>query len=280
VLARVEGQQRLDVFRAKGFPANASIASLISKTVLQRILDQRQAVIIGDTAAVEGDVGGESSVIQNSIRAVACTPITDRRGGLTGLLYVDHQSRHAEFTTHDAEFLIWLGQVYDLLAEDMEMRRRLEVEVVTLKRAAGEARIIAEASVMVQLLERAKKAAASEAVLMAIDSGRGVFLFPVRKSGRARAARTPASEAAARAVSRMSAGERVRSPRDKNPAPRGEKTERDWTRSRRLKGKMRSLVPASAAMMRRAFGGSPCLKKPGEVARKTRRLIRERIRRA
>ncbi|MCY3019840.1 MAG: sigma 54-interacting transcriptional regulator [Planctomycetota bacterium] len=174
LLARVEGPQRLDILAVKGFPPNATVASLISKTVLQRILDQRQAVIIGDTAVVKGGVGPGSSIVKNSIRAVACTPIQDRRGNLSGLLYVDNQSRQAEFTAHDAEFLIWLGQVYDLLAEDLEMRRRLEAEVVTLKRAAGEARIIAEAPAMVQLLERAHKAAASEAAVLILgESGAG-----------------------------------------------------------------------------------------------------------
>lgn len=174
LLARVEGLQRLDIFAARGFPADATIATLISKTVLERIIEQKQAVIIGNTAALDNVENLGSSIVRNSICAVACTPIMNRGGKLTALLYVDNQDREAEFSTNDVEFLIWLGHIFDLLADNLDMHRRLENEVVTLKRAAGESRMVAESPTLMQLLERGKKAAASDAAVLILgESGAG-----------------------------------------------------------------------------------------------------------
>jgi transcriptional regulator with GAF, ATPase, and Fis domain len=174
MLAKVDGPGQIDVVMARGFPEGATIASLISKAVLQKILDERQAVIIGDTAAPDAGIGDQSSIVRNSIRAVACTPIFGSREELTGLLYVDNQNREAHFSTAEVEFLVWVGQVYSVLAENMEMRRRLEAEVVILTRTAGQAQIIAEAPAMMQLLERATKAAGSDAAALILgESGVG-----------------------------------------------------------------------------------------------------------
>jgi Nif-specific regulatory protein len=173
-LASVEPHERINVFMARGFPDNANIASLISTTILRRILDERQAVLLGDTAAPESGVGEQPSILQNEIRAVACTPISDNHGQVSGLLYVDNQSWQKEFSTSEAEFLIWVGQIYNLLAENLEMRRRLEAEIVTLKRTAGQAQIVAESPAMMQLLDRARKAAASDAAILLLgESGAG-----------------------------------------------------------------------------------------------------------
>ena len=49
VLARVEDSQRLEVIASRGVPADADVKSLISTTVLKQIIDERQAVVIGNT---------------------------------------------------------------------------------------------------------------------------------------------------------------------------------------------------------------------------------------
>jgi two-component system response regulator HydG len=62
-----------------------------------------------------------------------------------------------------------------LLDENLEMRRRLEAEVQELKKAATiKAEVVAEAPAMTQLLERVRKAAASEAAVLILgESGVG-----------------------------------------------------------------------------------------------------------
>ena len=177
VLARIESAEHLKIIAARGLPQDAEIKSLISTTVLKQIIDERQAVIIGNTAQSTG-VGGiarQDSIVRNHIQAVACTPVLDARGKLIALLYADNQDRPSEFSAQDAELLIWMGQIYSLVDDNLEMRRRLEAEVTELKRTALSAgQMIAEAPAMVHLLERVKKAAASEAaVLIQGESGTG-----------------------------------------------------------------------------------------------------------
>jgi len=175
VLARIEDAEHLKIIAARGIPQDAEVKMLISTTVLKKIIDERQAVFIGNTATNVGGLGKQESIIRNHIQAVACTPVLDARGKLTALLYVDNQDRPSEFSAQDAELLVWLGQMYSLLEDNLEMRRRLEAEVTELKRAAVPAgQIIAEAPAMVYLLERVRKAAASEAAVLILgESGAG-----------------------------------------------------------------------------------------------------------
>jgi transcriptional regulator with GAF, ATPase, and Fis domain len=174
VLASVKDAENLDVIAVKGIAEEADIKSLISTTVLKQIIDERQAVIIGDTAKLPQGATQHDSIVRNHIRAVACTPVFNTSSRLIGLLYVDNQSRTSEFTAQDAEMLIWLAQVYSLLDDNLEMRRKLEAEVTALKQGASAAQMVAEAPSMIQLLERAKKAAQSTvAVLILGESGTG-----------------------------------------------------------------------------------------------------------
>jgi transcriptional regulator with GAF, ATPase, and Fis domain len=174
LLARVAGPEHLDIFAAHGFPADAHLAKLISTTVLKRIVEQRQAVLIGDTAAPGSGVGPAESIQGNRIRAVACTPILDREARIIALLYVDNQERAADFSDSEGEFLIWIGQLYRLLADNLELRRRLEAEVVQLKAAGTGAKMVAESPAMLGLLDRARKAAATAAsILIFGETGTG-----------------------------------------------------------------------------------------------------------
>jgi DNA-binding NtrC family response regulator len=177
MLASVEDTDQLKIIAVKGMPADASLNQLISMSVLKQIMSARQAVLIGDTATCSGDNGRHESFLQKNIRAVACTPIfnSSNPDKLMALLYVDNQDRTRQFSAHEAEVLIWLGQVYALLAQNLEMRRRLETEVTELKRVATlNVHMVADSPAMVNVLYRAKKAADSEAAVMILgESGAG-----------------------------------------------------------------------------------------------------------
>ncbi|MCW8131571.1 MAG: sigma 54-interacting transcriptional regulator [Planctomycetota bacterium] len=174
VLARIEDNDHLDVIAARGMPAYADAKQFISTTVLKQIIDERKAVLIGDTATSVLGLSRQESVVRNHIRAVACTPVFNTQRALVALLYVDNQDRPSEFTTQDGEMLIWAGQVWSLLDENLAMRRRLEAEVMRLKQNASSVQMVAEAPAMLRLLERVKRAAASDAaVLIEGESGTG-----------------------------------------------------------------------------------------------------------
>jgi two-component system response regulator HydG len=177
LLAQVEDADQLKVIAVKNLPAQPNIKALISTTVLKQIIGARQAVLIDDTVrCIPGD-GRYDSVFRNNIRAVACTPIFNSSNPekLMALLYVDKQDPSGAFSASDAEVLIWIGQMYALMSENLEMRRRLEAEVTVLKRAASQsAQLNAESTAMVNVLYRAKKAAESEAAVLILgESGVG-----------------------------------------------------------------------------------------------------------
>ncbi|MCW8132984.1 MAG: sigma 54-interacting transcriptional regulator [Planctomycetota bacterium] len=175
ILAVVRSAERLELVAARGFDPKGDIAKLVSKSVLKMIVDQKRAVLIADTQRSDSKIVQQESVLRNEIKAVACTPVFDGTGDLYGLLYVDNNRRAAAFTVQEAELLIWLGQTYSLLRENMEMRKQLEHELSRLKHAAAqEGNVLAESPSMIQLLAKVKKAAASEAnVLLMGESGTG-----------------------------------------------------------------------------------------------------------
>lgn len=175
LLARINDPEHIEVIASRGMPPEADARMLISTTVLKQIIDERKAVLIGDTATSITGLGRQESILRNHIRAVACTPVYDTAQKLVALLYVDNQDRASEFSTQDGELLIWAGQIYSLLDENLAMRRRLEAEVVRLKLSTRSSmQMVAESPAMVLLLERVKRAAASDAaVLLQGESGTG-----------------------------------------------------------------------------------------------------------
>ncbi|HYF49729.1 MAG TPA: sigma 54-interacting transcriptional regulator [Planctomycetota bacterium] len=174
LLARILDNQQLEVIASRGLPADSDVRTLVSTTILKQIVDNRQAVFISNALATGSPVGQQASIVRNHIQAVACAPVFSARGNFYALLYADNQDRNGEFSPRDAELLIWLGQLYSLLDENLEMRRRLSDEIGELKRGASAVNMIAEAPVMLQLLERAKKAAASDAAVLVLgESGSG-----------------------------------------------------------------------------------------------------------
>ncbi|GMV81794.1 MAG: hypothetical protein AMXMBFR7_29780 [Planctomycetota bacterium] len=175
LIARFEDAENLVVVGTQGMDAHAPIAELISTSVLKQIVDGRRAVSIGRKSDADSKIMLSKSIAKNRITAIACTPVFDSGGELRHLLYVDNQERESEFSVRDTELLVWLGQTYSLLYENIEMGRRLQMEVAELKRSAvRDAEVIAESPPMVLLLERVRKAAASEAnVLILGESGSG-----------------------------------------------------------------------------------------------------------
>lgn len=175
LIARFEDADNLVVVGTQGMDAQAPIAELISTSVLKQIVDGRRAVSIGRKSDADSKIMLSKSIAKNRITAIACTPVFDSGGELRHLLYVDNQERESEFSVRDTELLVWLGQTYSLLYENIEMGRRLQMEVAELKRSAvRDAEVIAESPPMVLLLERVRKAAASEAnVLILGESGSG-----------------------------------------------------------------------------------------------------------
>lgn len=175
ILALVPNAERLELLAAKGFDPKEDIAKLVSKSVLKMIVDQKRAVLIADTQRSDSKIVQQESVLRNEIKAIACTPVFSSNGDLFGLLYLDNNRRASAFTIQEAELLIWLGQMYSLLRENLEMRKQLEYELSRLKHAAAqEGNVLAESASMIQLLAKVKKAAASEAnVLLMGESGTG-----------------------------------------------------------------------------------------------------------
>ena len=90
------------------------------------------------------------------------------------VIYVNSPDRRNDFTARETEFLIWAGQIYRLLLDNVEMRRRLEAELVDLRRSAAGVHLITESPAMTALLERLKKAAPTDAPILILgETGAG-----------------------------------------------------------------------------------------------------------
>lgn len=175
LIAQMDGADKLEIVASNGFKEVEAIASVVSKSILREIIDRRCSIVISDTSTSNLPVASKPSMRENGIRAVACAPVFNSDGDLWGLIYVDHPDHAVKFSIQDAELLIWLGQVYTLLDENIEMAKQLESELSRLKKAAvRDEHIVAESPCMVKLLGMVEKAATSEAnILLVGESGTG-----------------------------------------------------------------------------------------------------------
>jgi len=190
VMARTGVDSALTVIATHKFDDKANIQELISTTVLKKVLNETQTVLIANVAT-HHSLGAQQSVQENKICAVACAPFLNPDMSVAGVIYVDNQSREAEFDSRDAEFLLWAGHYYKLLSERILLQKRLEIQVEELKHAAvADVQMVAASQAIIDVLERARKVAPTDiSVLILGESGSGkecVAKFIHRQSARAK----------------------------------------------------------------------------------------------
>ncbi|HSM14669.1 MAG TPA: SpoIIE family protein phosphatase, partial [Thermoanaerobaculia bacterium] len=106
---------------------------LISTTLLEEVVEKRQAALVCDVAQDE-KFGHAASLLATGVRSLIAAPLYDDRGAL-GMLALDSRATVRNFDEDDLELLTSLASVASLrirnvaLAEEAAERRRLEEEL-------------------------------------------------------------------------------------------------------------------------------------------------------
>jgi serine phosphatase RsbU (regulator of sigma subunit) len=107
--------------------------ALLSKTLLEEVVEKRQAALVCDIAA-DARFGQAMSLRMSGVRSLIAAPLFDDQGPL-GMLSLDSRAFERPFTEDDLELLTSLAAVAALrirnvaLAEEAAERRRLEQEL-------------------------------------------------------------------------------------------------------------------------------------------------------
>ena len=114
-------------------PAGSMGDALLSKTLLEEVVEKRQAALVCDMAADER-FGQAASLRMSGVRSLIAAPLYDDHGPL-GMISLDSRAFVRPFTEDDLELLTSLAAVASLrirnvaLAEEAAERRRLEEEL-------------------------------------------------------------------------------------------------------------------------------------------------------
>lgn len=105
-------------------PPQAHNRVTLSRSILQRCLDSRQAILIRDTA-MDAALGEAQSIVSGGIRSALCVPLM-RQDVVNGFLYVDNRRDGRVYDTADLEFA---AAVAAIVGTAIENRRLQEAEL-------------------------------------------------------------------------------------------------------------------------------------------------------
>jgi len=159
-LVRVEGKTstgrpRIRVDAARGFAKEtlASARGKVSRTVVERVLDQQRGVVT--CREEDADIREVSSVQERRVLAILCVPLL-LRGDLVGVLYLDHRFNQDAFSEQDVPVAMAFADMAALALETAELLQQNRAgqerlgdtlrELEGLKRAQRErSEVVAEA---------------------------------------------------------------------------------------------------------------------------------------
>jgi transcriptional regulator with GAF, ATPase, and Fis domain len=96
----------------------------LSRTILDRMLEQREAVLIEDTA-LEKALVEKRSIFEQQIRSALCAPLWDGQS-IRGVLYVDRCGLSDRFQVEDLWFLCAMATLGAMAFERVEFMERLQ----------------------------------------------------------------------------------------------------------------------------------------------------------
>lgn len=147
------GERTLEVMRTKS--SNAEQDFVLSNTIVQQALEQRNAVLVMDSSSDEA-LSNQDSIVMNMIRSAMCAPLY-HDDKVVGLIYTDTQRLHRQFTRQHLAALTTLGllsaaavrqaQLRDDFRKAKAVRERLErysAPAVVTRIIEGEVNMIAE----------------------------------------------------------------------------------------------------------------------------------------
>jgi adenylate cyclase len=118
-LIPVSGRKRTDNDAREDFP--------ISKTIIQTVIKQKQAILSSD-AQRDQRFAEKHSVVNLSIRSLMCTPFVCK-DEILGVLFVDTISRQRAFNSNDLEMISGIASQAAIALKNAELFQVLEKEV-------------------------------------------------------------------------------------------------------------------------------------------------------
>jgi transcriptional regulator with GAF, ATPase, and Fis domain len=172
-LAEVLNDRELVLSAKLRFASDEAALAESCREVIDRCLETRELVFASGLKPQPGQAENPNPLARYAV--AACVPILDERDRVKAILYVDHFLDKGTHSVRAAEFLVWLAYYYRLIAANLSLRAQLEERVTRLARSVRDsAGMVAESLAMRQVLERARRIAASDVpVLILGETGVG-----------------------------------------------------------------------------------------------------------
>lgn len=164
-----ERGRKLDLVEARGYEPAAlrGPGARFSRTVVERVLDRRRALVTTD--AEDREVLDLTSVRQQAVRSIVCMPL-ELRGTTRGVLYLEHRVREEAFTSEDVPLLETFAAQAALALETADTLSEPEAEARPLE-------LLGQSPVMCALREDVDRVARSwDPVLVLGEPGAGKSL--------------------------------------------------------------------------------------------------------
>jgi len=108
-------------------PSDDEVA--ISETVLNRVVETRQAVLTAD-AILDSRFSSSESIVAQGIRSAMAVPLLTK-GEMKGVLFIDTRERTNAFSEKDLKILSGIASQAAIALENAELAQKIEVEAVT-----------------------------------------------------------------------------------------------------------------------------------------------------
>ena len=125
------GEMATRAVRVKAGQSAEQIA--LSETILQRVQDDKQAVLTSD-AMRDDRFSGAHSVILHGLRSTMCVPLIGRKGDVSGVIHLDSTKRINAFGERDLQVLQGVAQQAAIAIENSQLVERIEAEAKTRQR--------------------------------------------------------------------------------------------------------------------------------------------------
>jgi len=102
---------------------------ILSETVLKRVIETRQAVLIAD-AIIDSRFKSSESIVAQGIRSAMAVPLLTK-GDLKGVLFLDTRERTNAFSEKDLKILSGIASQAAIALENADLARKIETEAVT-----------------------------------------------------------------------------------------------------------------------------------------------------
>ncbi|MGE3165721.1 MAG: adenylate/guanylate cyclase domain-containing protein [Planctomycetota bacterium] len=124
LLDEATGKNKLEVMRTRSGRLTEPV--VISSTVVRQVIENKNAVIVLDSAS-DAQLASQESIIFNQIQSAICAPLY-HEGRVVGLIYLDSQRIHRRFERQHLEVLTTLALLFAAGVEQVRLRDRIREE--------------------------------------------------------------------------------------------------------------------------------------------------------